>query len=222
MKNGIFIYIRHIFNWVKNMKKIIEKVLNVDKKTFYFLAIISIIGIITGALFMTVLSTGDKEIVSNSLKDYITNIGSIKYNFKEFINNFILNILYASIIWLLGISVIGLPIVIITIFFKSFLISFTVSSFIINYKFKGLIYSLIYIFPHMIINLIIYLYLGIYSIKLSINLIKAICSKKNINFKNSMISYLKLFIISLFLIIFTTLYETYLVPLILKKIISMI
>ena len=204
------------------MKKILNKVLNIDKKTFYFLAIISIIGIITGALFMTVLSTSDKEIVYNSLNDYITNIGSIKLNIKEFLSNFLLNILYALIIWILGISVVGLPIVIIVIFFKSFLVSFTVSSFIINYKIKGLLYSLIYIFPHMIVNLLIYIYLGIYSIKLSISIIKAIFSKKSINFKNSMVSYLKLFIFSFILIIVTTLYETYFVPFILKKAISMI
>ena len=204
------------------MKKILNKVLNIDKKTFYFLAIISIIGIITGALFMTVLSTSDKEIVSNSLNDYITNIGSIELNLKEFLSNFLLNILYALIIWILGISVVGLPIVIIVIFFKSFLVSFTVSSFIINYKIKGLLYSLIYIFPHMIINLLVYLYLGIYSIKLSISIIKAIFSKKSINFKNSMVSYFKLFFFSLVLIIMTTIYETYLVPIILKKVISMI
>ena len=171
---------------------------------------------------MTVLSTSDKEIVYNSLNDYITNIGSIKLNIKEFLSNFLLNILYVLIIWILGISVVGLPIVIIVIFFKSFLVSFTVSSFIINYKIKGLLYSLIYIFPHMIVNLLIYIYLGIYSIKLSISIIKAIFSKKSINFKNSMVSYLKIFIFSFILIIVTTLYETYFVPFILKKVISMI
>ncbi len=204
------------------MKKIIDKVFNVDKKVFYFLAIISIIAIITGSLFVTVLSNTDKEIISNSLNDYITNIGNIKMNLKEFINNFILNIIYASIIWILGISIIGLPIVIIIIFFKSFLISFTISSFIINYKFKGLLYSLIYIIPHAIINLIIYIYLGIYSIKFSSSIIKSIIYNKSLNFKSCIISYLKIFIMSLFVIVFTTLYETYIMPIILKKIISLI
>ena len=204
------------------MKKILNKVLNIDKKTFIFLAIISIIGIITGALFMTVLSSNDKDIISNSLNDYITNIHLVKMDFNTFLNNFILNILYASIIWLLGISIIGLPIVIIIIFFKSFILSFSVSSFIINYKFKGLIYSLIYIFPHMIINLLIYIYLGVYSIKLSSSLLKAIINRQNLNFKNSMITYLKLFLISFVIIITTTLYETFIMPIILKKTIGMI
>ena len=204
------------------MKKILNKVLNIDRKTFLFLAIISIIGIITGALFMTVLSSNDKEIISNSLNDYLTNINSYKYDLKTFINNFTLNIIYVIIIWILGISIIGLPIVIIVIFLKSFLISFSISSFIINYKLKGLLYSLIYIFPHVIINLLIYIYLGVYSIKLSSTIIKAIWERKNINFKNSIVMYIKLLFLTFILIIFTTLYETFLMPVILKKIISLI
>lgn len=204
------------------MKRILDKVINIDKKTLYFLLIISTIGIITGALFMTVLSSSDKEIISNSLSDYITNIGSYKFDLKMFINNFIINILYATVIWIIGISVIGLPIVIIIIFFKSFLISFSISTFIINYKFKGLLYSIVYVLPHMLIYLLIYLYLGIYSIKLSSSIIKALIGHKNINFKDSMKVYFKLYLFSFILIIFTTLYETFIMPLILKQLINMI
>ena len=204
------------------MKRILDKVINIDKKTLYFLLIISTIGIITGALFMTVLSSSDKEIISNSLSDYITNIGSYKFDLKMFINNFIINILYATVIWIIGISVIGLPIVIIIIFFKSFLISFSISTFIINYKFKGLLYSIVYVLPHMLIYLLIYLYLCIYSIKLSSSIIKALIGHKNINFKDSMKVYFKLYLFSFILIIFTTLYETFIMPLILKQLINMI
>ena len=204
------------------MKRILDKVINIDKKTLYFLLIISTIGIITGALFMTVLSSSDKEIISNSLSDYITNIGSYKFDFKTFINNFIINILYATVIWILGISIIGLPIVIIIIFFKSVLISFSISTFIINYKFKGLLYSIIYVLPHMLVYLVIYIYLGIYSIKLSSSIIKALIGHKNINFKDSMKVYFKLYLLSFILIIFTTLYETFIMPLILKQLINMI
>lgn len=198
------------------MKKVLNKILNIDKKTFLFLAIICIIGIITGSLFTTVLSTNDKEIVSKSLNDYINNISSIKISLNTFLSNFILNILYAAIIWILGISIIGLPIVIIIIFFKSFIISFSISSFIINYKAKGILYSLIYIFPHMIINLLIYIYLGVFSIKLSLSLIKAIINKKNIIFKNDFKSYFKLFFLCFLAILLTSLYETMLMPLLFK------
>lgn len=212
----------HIFYWVKNMKKIINRLFKVDKKTFLFLAILSIIGITTGALFMTILSSSDKDTINKSLVEYINNIGSIKFDFNSFLNNFIINIIYALIIWILGISIIGLPIVIIVIFFKSFLLSFSISSFVINFKLKGLAYGFTYLFPHAIINFLIYMFLGVYSIKLSLNFISAIINKKNINMQSIMVKYIKILIISVIIILITTLFETFVMPLCLNKIINML
>ena len=148
------------------MKKIMDKLLNVDKKILIFLIIICIIGIITGSVFMTVLSNEDKQTVFTSLNNFISNFE--KLNFKtEISNNLIINLLYALGIWLLGISIIGVPIVIFILFIKSFLLSFTMTSFIMKYKTKGILLGFIYNMPHQILNLVIYLYLGVYSIKLS-------------------------------------------------------
>ena len=201
--------------------KAITKLFNVDKKIFLFLTIISIIGILTGAFYMIILTSQDKMIIKDSLSNYLSCINDINLmdNFK---NDLIINISYAVIIWLLGISIICLPIVIILIFMKSFIISFSFTSFIFNYKAKGILYALLYNFPHNIINLLIYLYLGTYSLKLSISLLKSIISKKNINLRNIMSKYLKILFISLFIIILTTVFEAVMVPKTFKFVINMI
>lgn len=204
------------------MKKLLNRLFKVDKKTFLFLAILSIIGIITGALFMTILSSADKETINKSLTEYINNIGNIKLDLKNFMNNFIINIMYALIIWILGISIIGLPIVIIVIFFKSFLLSFSISSFIINFKLKGLAYGFTYLFPHAIINFLTYMFLGVYSIKLSLNFVSAIINKKNINMQSIMIKYFKILLISLTIVFVSTLFETFIMPYCLNKVINML
>lgn len=54
------------------MKKIMDKLLNVDKKILIFLIIICIIGIITGSIFMTILNSGDKDSILISLEEFIT------------------------------------------------------------------------------------------------------------------------------------------------------
>lgn len=204
------------------MKKLLDKLLNVDKKTLLFLFIISIIGIVTGALYMTVLKSQDKELVLNSLNEFMNSIKNFTLSTDLFKNNLIINLLYTLIIWILGISIIGLPIVVFIIFFKSFLVSFSLSSFIIKYKFKGIIYGIIYVFPHSILNLIIYIYLGIYSIKLSSIIINSIIYKKNINFKNIINYYFKLLLIAIIIIILSTIYETFVMPLCFKKIVNML
>lgn len=199
------------------MKKLINKLINVDKKVLIFLIIICIIGIITGSFFMTVLNTNDKDIILTSLDEFI------KINCRSsFTNNIIIILGYAIIIWLLGISVIGLPIVIILLFIKSFLLSFTISSFIMKYKFKGIIYGIIYNIPNQVINLIVYIYLGVYSIKLSSFIMNAIIHKRSLDFKNITNRYLLVFGVSIIVLSLTTLYETYIMPMLLQKIISIL
>lgn len=203
------------------MKKKINELINVDKHVLVFLIIICIIGITTGSIFMTVLSTKDKETIIYSLNSFITNIGHINTKY-ELINNLIINISYILIIWILGISIIGIPIVIILLFFKSYILSFTISSFIFQYKTKGILLASIYTMPHLIINLVIYLYLGVYSIKLSSYIIKCITKKKIIDFKYIINRYIQVLIISIVMIIITTLYQSFIVPIILEKVIALI
>ena len=203
------------------MKKAINKILNVDKKTFVFLSIISIIGIVTGSLYMIILTSKDKLVIHDSLNDFINNIDKMVF-VDALKNNIIINMLYLFVIWFLGISIICLPIVIFLIFIKSFIISFSFTSFIVNYKTKGILYAFIYNFPHNIINIIVYIYVGTFSLRLSLALLNSIIYKKNINFKNVMNKYLKVLILSLIVIILTTLYESFVMPIAFKKLLTMI
>lgn len=203
------------------MKKIMDKLLNVDKKILIFLIIICIIGIITGSIFMTILNSSDKDSILVSLEEFVTEYNTLKPE-KDLINNLVVNIMYILAIWILGISIIGLPIVIFILFFKAFLLSFTISSFIMKYKLKGIILGIVYNIPHQVINLVVYMYLGVYSIKLSSCIIEAIVHKKSINFKNVTNRYLLVLVVSIIILIITTLYETYIMPILLKKIVNMI
>lgn len=203
------------------MKKIMDKLLNVDKKILIFLIIICVIGIITGSIFLTILNSSDKNSILVSLEEFITGYDTLNPE-KDLINNLIINIMYMLAIWILGISIIGLPIVIFIIFFKAFLLSFTISSFIMKYKLKGILLGIIYNMPHQIINLVVYMYLGVYSIKLSSCIIEAIVHKKSVNFKSITNRYLLVLGISVITLLITTLYETYIMPILLKKLVNMI
>ena len=203
------------------MKRKINELINVDRTVLVFLIVICIIGIITGSIFMTILSNNDKESIITSLNSFITNIGHLNTKY-ELINNLVINILYILIIWILGISIIGIPIVIFLLFFKSYILSFTISSFIFEYKTKGIILAITYTMPHLVINLVTYLYLGVYSIKLSSYIIKCITKQKVLDFKYIINKYIQVLIISIIIVIFTTLYQTYIMPILLKKILVLI
>lgn len=202
------------------MKIIIDKILDVDKKVLLFLTIICIIGFITGSVFMTVLSSSDKNMIISSLDEFITGYGQINTK-TELINSLVINISYLLIIWILGISILGLPVVILILFIKSYLLSFTISSFILKYKFKGILLGIVYNLPHNIINLILYIYIGIYSIKISSYIISVIIHKKTLDFKNALNRYIVILILALILVVLTSLYEAFIMPFLLNKILKL-
>lgn len=204
------------------MDKLKQKTNN-NKKIIMFLLGIFIIGIIFGSAFVVILSKNDQELVKEYIKTFIYKIDNDKLKYlNAFKNNLLSNSIFISIIWLLGISIIGIPIIIFMYFSKAFILGFSISSFILQYKTKGLLLAFIYFFPHHVINVIIYTLLMIYSIKISIALINGILKKKAINFKIIMNKYLIILGISLILIVITSLYECFVVPLIIKRIIQFV
>lgn len=203
------------------MKKLMDKLFSVDKKIVIFLFIISFIGIITGALYMTVLSNPDKTLVHDTLISFLENVEPSNY-VEALRGNLILNLLMVAVIWLLGFSVVGLPIIIFLLFYKSFVISFSLSSFIANYGLKGTLIGFLYQFPHQLIMLIVYLYLGCYALRVSFLLVESIIRRKNLDFKLIMNRYLLVLIVSLITIVLMTLFETFITPYLLKNVINML
>lgn len=192
------------------MKKIIYKLLNVDKKTLLFLFLISFFGLLTGSIFMTILNNSDKQLINETVINFIDNI--VIKSHLDFIKTFTINMIQVLSIWLLGISIIGIPLVILFVFIKSFLLSFSIASFIANLKFKGIILSFVYNFPHNFVYLVLFLYLSVYSIRLSTMLLNGVIRRKNIDFKAIMNRYLLILLTSIIIVLFMSIIEVYLIP----------
>lgn len=182
-----------------------------QKKLYRIIITLMIFGIISGILFIFFISKESKTKALVSIKNFFdlmnTSTG-INYG-KSLLNTLVNNIGYVLLIWLLGISIIGLPITIILAFMKSFIVGFSISSIISCYKAKGILGAFLYVFPHQIIILYIYLLLSFYSISFSIKLFKSLFLKQTINFRVVMQKYIKILLISLIGIIIVSLYEVF-------------
>lgn len=205
--------------WMDKLKGTIK----VNKKTLLFFTILLIIGIIAGSIFMAILSEIDKKLVIDYFNNYISNIENNKLNYLESIKNGLFNnLLYIIIIWILGISIIGIPIVTIMFFIKSFTLGFSIASIVFNYKLKGCLLNFINIFPHQMIYFLIYMLITTYSIFFSLKMINSIINKKNMDFKVMMNKYVKILIISVIAITIGIIIETFITPLLIKIIIPLI
>ena len=105
---------------------------------------------------------------------------------------------------------------------KSFVIGFSISSFILIYKYKGILASLVYVFPSQLINILIILILGVYTLLFSKYLFKLIFFKdKSVNFGKFFKKYTLVLGICLILSLISSLAEGYLVPSLLKVMIKL-
>ena len=209
----------HIINWVKYMKlfKLINDEEKKNKKIFIFLTVLLIIGFIAGTLYITILSNADKDLIRDTITNYFMQIKKNKLNSVDlFRQATISNFIYVIGIWLLGISIIGLPIIIGLVFYKSFIMAFSITSIIFKYKFSGILLSFTYSFPYQLLNIIIISFISLYAIKVSLSIIKMMISKKTINFKRLIKKYFVVLLICLFLSIISSLIEGFITPYLIK------
>ena len=186
--------------------------LQISKKQFIIIFVICIVAFIIGVLLPSILNEENRKIIQTSLNSFFDTIknNQLKTNellFKTLTSNIIIDL----ILWLLGISIVGIPIVIILLGYKSLSLGFTISSIISTYKLNGVIKALIYIVPN-IINLFIFFVISYYSISFSLMLFNYLFRKKEYNKRIIVNRYLKLLVISIIILIFSSVIETYVVP----------
>lgn len=196
------------------MNKIVNAILGdikKDKKIYISLIIVMIISFVFGLFFITILTDSDKSLVLNHISLYFDNIKSGSNLYNNIMNNNITVIL----LWILGFSIIGFPIIICMLFYKGFTLMFSITSIIYNFRVNGILLSLIYVFPHLILNLLFYFIVSFYSFKLCLNLIGTIFNKTKIK-SNFYKKYIIVLIVSILFVTISALYETYLLPYLIK------
>lgn len=203
------------------MKKALDKIFNLirfDKKYVFFSLIIVLTGIIFGSIFIVIINKNDKTLVIEYINKFINSIKSNDFNYiSTLMSTLLTNNIIIIIMIILGISCILVPINILILFYKSFIIGFSLSGFILAFKLKGLIISIVYIFPHLILNILILCILTAFTLKLSINLIKTTVRRKKCNLNLYLRKYIYVIILFVILISISSLYESFIVPYILKK-----
>lgn len=194
-----------------------------NKKVNLFVIFIVVLGIISGSLFLMVLNENDKSEVINEISTFMTNINTNNINnLNSFKNSLIEGMILIILSWILGMSIIGVIFNIFFIYMKSFIIGFSISSFILVYKYKGILSSLIYVIPSQLINILIILILGVYTLLFSKYLFKMIFLKdKTVNLGKFFKKYVLVFGICIILCVISSLCEAYLLPSLLKVMIKL-
>ena len=116
------------------------------KKYLLFISMI-LMSVVLGFFFYFIISDGNKDLVSSIQQDFFQSIKEHHIIYlKSLFNSIFSNSLYIILIFVLGLSVIGIVFIIGIVLFKSFILGFSISSIIGTFGWKGVILSFFYVF----------------------------------------------------------------------------
>lgn len=186
-----------------------------SKNLFIFLTSFSIIAIVIGVIFYFLLSSSDKSVVDSSVSNYFVFNENINYAnlFKESILSNTYNIF---LIWVLGISVIGVLASIFIYFCEFFSVGFSLASLFNIYGVKGILASICYLLTSKVCFMIVLFILTFFSIKISYKLIKLCFTKEDINIKKEISKYFKVLLFSFIMVIVISMLKVFVDPFLIK------
>ena len=179
-----------------------------------------VIGLCAGAF--TVNNLNKAQV--NELSDYLGSFSEIYINQSISAGNLLLlaitqNFKYILILFIAGMTIIGLPVIYMLCAGRSFVSGFSIGVFISTFGAKGVLISLLTIVPADFFKLTAYLILAINAVIFSVRIFKLLARKGyDISFKNSFLIFLKTVLVSSFIMLLGILYETLLTPLLLRLI----
>jgi len=192
------------------------------KKVNLFVVMLFFLGIIFGALFAGIIDVNDRNLVIEKINFFITSINKNSLNLlSTFKNSLTINFVYLFFIWISGMTIIGILLNFIVLFFKGFIIGFSLASFIVTFSYKGLIISSLYLIFSQLLNIIIVCTITIYSFIFSYKLLQVIFKNKNYELKKFLKSYTVILIMLIVVSIISSLSETILFPSLVKLVIKL-
>ena len=199
----------------KNIKINFKNIKLNTRNLFIFLLSFSIVTLILGFIFYFLISSQDKE----NVNQVVMNNFKIKegYNYIKLLKESIFQNMYnISLVWVLGLSVIGVIAVIFIYFCEMFSIGFTMASIISTYKTKGILGIIVYIIPSKTCYIIVLFLLSYFSIRISCRIIKLLFTKEEIKIKKDMQKYFKVLLFCFIVMVGISMLEVFVDPFFIK------
>src|SRR5690606_2196452 len=189
---------------------------------FTFVTIIFILGISFGAIAVKTVDYGLRQDLFFYFNSFLEGFTDIEYEQKSLlIDSIKFNLFNIFVIWSFGLSMILMPLIIVLLFFKGFLLGFTVGFLVSEYSFKGILMSLAAIFPQNMVIIPFYLVSSVMAIYLSINIYRYYRGRNKMELEDLVVYTLEMAILAVILLL-ASLLETYLSPFLLRVLIAFV
>lgn len=206
----------------KNIGQVIQQHVEEHGSLYLFTIVLFVMGIIFGTL--TVQSLGYSQ--QNDLFAYFQQFISEAQGGEALVEpsyaltqNLFHYLKYVGLIWILGLSIIGLPVVLVLVFLKGVFVGFTVGFLVHQMGWDGFWFALVAVIPQNLIVVPLILVMGVLSISFSLKLIGHLFGTKGKFRKPSVTKYVWAMFVASVILFFVAIYQTYISPLLMGLII---
>ena len=156
------------------IRKMIGTHISQNRNTYFILLMAFVLGVSAGAFTVNGLSSIQREELTNYFQGFLQLLDIQKVDSSELLSISLMeNIKLIAILWVLGVSIIGIPFIFLLLGVKGFITGFC-SGFIINViGFKGVLFTLFTLLPKEIIVVPCLIALGVNGINFSLKIIKS-------------------------------------------------
>lgn len=182
---------------------------------YVFVAVLFLVGVLFGALMVNALSLEQQQDLSSYLDHFFLTVheGSEGQNALAFGSIAALHLKWIGLIWILGLSVIGLPGILILDFLKGVLVGFTVGYLVSQYAWKGLLFALVSIAPQNMLVIPVLMISSVAAITFSLYIIKnRLLAQRTGSVMKPFTSYVGLTFVMVLLMLGISTFETWITP----------
>ena len=205
---------------ISSWKTILKEYIKNNFKEYLLVCILFIIGIFIGVMAINFSNENNIEeiekVINEVVKNYkkVENINNLQLTFQSIKRN----VLFAIILWTGGTTIIGLPIVLLSILIRGVILGFTISSITVALgTLKGILFCIVSVVLQNILYIPAILTIGVSSIKLYKSIIT---DKRKENIKIEVIRHTIISTIMIAVLVLSTIIENFISLKIIKKIIK--
>ncbi|MFK7697145.1 stage II sporulation protein M [Paenibacillus sp. HJGM_3] len=157
-------------SWNNRMRSDLKEHLSL----YVFVSVLLVMGVVFGALMVNALSAEQKQELSRHLSSFVQmiNQGTDMGGQASFKQAFFMHLKWILLIWMLGLSIVGLPFIFLLDFLKGVLVGFSVGVLVGEMSWKGMLFALVSVAPQNLIIIPAIMVCSVSAISFSIYLIK--------------------------------------------------
>jgi len=191
------------------------------KKNIFIYALVILVfvlGVTLGAIAVKALTVEQKKELLGYLSQFFTSLqkGTLAVKNDLARQAIFSNLKTVAIIWIMGLTIIGIPVVLAIIFIRGFVIGFTVGFLAQEMVLKGVLFAIAAVLPHNLVTIPALIIASAAAVSFSSLLIKKKFLKKNHNLRHCFLGYLFLSLAIAVVCVLASLVEAYITPVFMK------